>query len=460
LSLHSHDYNVDSASTPDPPELVLAVLRKDQQSNLLSRRKDKENQKALQGPVLPPYLPKQQAVSAQASTTSEQITTTAQSSSYGAALPPLIHRLLARRQFRLAIFTIINDSAYYTDAKMVNDVIRMLENGGAGKQAKKLRHGVADAAKAAGYLVVPENESESPEQENRGSKGARRSQEDKIRLSGDYRKVKQEDGTLAKTPRGPQHWRLPRLPADFAEISSHPDLTKAQSMTIYFNHQLTYLLERNKYVISPSTLEPTLTPGSYHFPRSAPNLLQLSKLLEMIEFLKKKFGFKPNRITANIIVRCWIQCGLGHNNHSRHRTATPHYAVTERSSGETLLGMKDEMDSPFLFGGREVKLVFEVVSRLMDDAISRVDVNLDKQDWEIEWRKHVVPFCETVKTSLRRVRADKALIKQVLDWEKTQKYRLQTIERLRVQRQYETGKRSIEPAKEGGGSGEERKGSG
>ena len=331
-------------------------------------------------------------------------------------LPPALHRLILHRQFRLAAFHLINSPVHSSDPSLICRMCDILENRGAGKLAMRLR----------ASLDMPRKVDPT-------------FRDGKLRLGPDVR----QDGEV----RSSDHWKIPVHPRSKDDPAlSH--LSHQQRLTQRLNAQLSYNLFK-PHLSPPGPLGPldstgdTFKPPGPQWPAPTPRLLRLSRLLRAIERLERQHNFKPDRVTANIIVQCWLQCGLT----DPSSTGDPWRIVTDRFGVETVV---PKGVSPYVLESREIVMIFRIISKVMETSVMAIDQ--DKDQWkygqdgnggdadEIDWKRNVKPFCEMIKLSLRRVRDREGLTK-VVEWEKGIKTRLGDIGRFRA------AKRRLDKAK-------------
>jgi len=109
----------------------------------------------------------------------------------------------------------------------------------------------------------------------------------------------------------------------------------------------------------------------------------------LIDGLERNRAFVPDRITANIIVRCWIRCGLGIYN------PTGPGAVPRYHRVPSLTGGKWAWKKPTIavFGPAELRSVFEVTSSAMKRHATLGEA------WDgdkLEYERHIRPFCKMI----------------------------------------------------------------
>ena len=261
---------------------------------------------------------------------------------YKPLFPPAIDRLLAHRLFRMAVFQFANTPEYASDPVLMERIARQLDASGAGRLAYAFRNGFARSV----------------------SRSSRKP---------------------------PTYWSVPAVHP--IRSNAPPHLSRSQRLQQQFNAQLTYILTlpANPFALSPfgGTLGQRERPGP-PFPSPEPSLRQLGRLLVLIDKLERHRGFVPNRVTANIIVRCWLRCGLG----------TANVAGTDPSYHQVAGRWTWKKPAMAYFGAQELRAVFEVVSRAMlkDEETAA----LDRED-RLDYVKHVRPFCKMMKRAAREL---------------------------------------------------------
>ena len=333
------------------------------------------------------------------------------------SIPPTIGLLLSRRQYRLAVFHLLNTPSYSSPA-LIQRIASDLELRGAGKLADRLRRS----------LDLPRRP--HPEFPDQG----------KMQLAG------RDKG---QTFRSLSHWdigSIPPAPLDTPRTSGETVLETRRRLSRHYNAHLKYLL--SKRPVQPyGPLGPSVRPPGARWPAPSPRLTLLSKLLYSIDILEKRHGFEPDRVTANIIMETWLRCGLS----TVKRSSTGQDGSEEgwyefvNTAGDYKWGRKDA--GPDALDRKRIMLMFRIVSTAMDRSVtareklftprgkSKATVSPspteDQRSGEgnvdrIEFRRHVLPFSEMVRRSLKLVDAREEQ-RAVLSWEKGLKARLEKV---------------------------------
>ncbi|KAL7422568.1 hypothetical protein Q5752_003216 [Cryptotrichosporon argae] len=267
-------------------------------------------------------------------------------------LPPTIRKLLDSRLYRLAVFHATSSDEWAHDAAVQSGLAEKLERAGAHKLAARLRRGIEVAQKLAA------------DAEAAGAGEGAGAEPGRIRLM------------RAPAPGSPAHRQPARVPTLSAAEAA--GLTEVERHTLGINAHLTYLL----------------TPQALRSP------LGIGELLRRINRHVAHRGFRPDRVTANIVVRCWL-----------------------RSKGAKL-------------GRKELRRVFELVRASMDVAPSRATLDVARpavgaddsglggaptadraraDAQVIRYEAHVRPFGRVMARAMRAAGDDKST-KDVRAW--------------------------------------------
>ena len=146
---------------------------------------------------------------------------------------------------------------------------------------------------------------------------------------------------------------------------------RRQRITNHFNAHLAYLLRKDVRSALPTNLplDPSTSAPGASFPAPKPNLRQLRALLYSIRILERRFGFVPDRRTANLIVGCWLAC-VQPGRAAASDTFDP-YIVRSDSAGEEWL--VEKIPSQRIFKAGEIMALFGIVSRAMEEAVAGVE---------------------------------------------------------------------------------------
>lgn len=143
----------------------------------------------------------------------------------------------------------------------------------------------------------------------------------------------------------------PAHPEDMTVRLPAIELTGEERLTAFYNTHLAHQFSSSylsKGLIPPKSL-----------PRPNTSLRQLRSLLARIHLLETCRGFVPDRVTANIVLGCWVRCALA-----------PH------SDGVRMVMTRDKKwkisprhrSGNRQFGVDELRKLFGLVSRLFDRA--------------------------------------------------------------------------------------------
>jgi hypothetical protein len=157
-------------------------------------------------------------------------------------------------------------------------------------------------------------------------------------------------------------------------------------------------------------------------------------LLLRIDRLRHR-GFEPDRVTANIVIRCWLRCGAGLAGGEENR-----FRIVRGRDGEVKLAWKKRSEVPF--GTEELRSIFNVVKDLMrvpaapgapgalklpgpsssettstrevgfNDVDSAGDASADAR---LDYIRHIRPFARVMDRAFKRL-GDHDGSKMVLKW--------------------------------------------
>jgi hypothetical protein len=274
--------------------------------------------------------------------------------------PPLIHQLLQARQYRLATLHILNVPLYALDTELTKRVADFVDRKGAGRAARRLRRGL----------------SPSPEEKDL-MEG-----EGKDKLPDNYWSL------ISSRSRPP-----PKTLDDLKRYMPGIELNHQQKFTIFCNIQLAHFLSSSpgSGVIPPKP-----------FPRPNPSLHQLRSLIAKINKLEQHRGFIPDRVTANLILKCWLRCSLSPElEGSRVVKSRQGWKIAPR---HTSLAQG-------VFGQEELRGLFGTVSRLIDRSME------GGMDDGLSYTRHVGPFANTLTRAFRELDDVKGL-EMVRKWAK------------------------------------------
>lgn len=330
---------------------------------------------------------------------SSQIYTTSNLAPGEQPFPPLIHQLLQARQFRLTTLHVLNTPSLAIDIDLVHRVADYMDRHGGTNAARRIRKG-----------RIP-----SPEEKSLMTQDGR----DEFRSSTSF---------------------LPSIPpTSLQHIDDRsPGIvwTRQQRLTTFYNTQLAHLLSSKR----PSGLQPPKT-----FPKPNTTLRQLRQLLTRIHKLEECRGFIPDRVTANIVLGCWVRCALAPQPDGLRVVLTrdKQWRISPRHTA-TSVGSQE-------FGAEELRRLFELVSRLFDRAaglssspsastipsgsmaklsnesrmkesrtIDLPDVAQDIEeivgDPELSYPRHIKPFVKIFQHGFKQ-RNDRASLQALRDWD-------------------------------------------
>ncbi|CAD6585136.1 MAG: hypothetical protein TREMPRED_004057 [Tremellales sp. Tagirdzhanova-0007] len=307
--------------------------------------------------------------------------------STGPPLPPVLHRLIAAHLYRMAVFHFLHTPEYASDSALMDRLAGQLEVRGAGKLAHRLRRGWEMPR-----LPWPSDSDNSPLRRQDPSASPKDASLTRG-MDNNHSSPLADRATLwtdteVDSPRKPHsYWSNFVIPPAFPPPI--PDLTRQQQIQHFFNCQLSYLLTKpaDPYALSSLGFTPR-APGA-SFPAPEPSLRQLGRLLVLIEKMERNQSFVPNRVTANIIIRCWLRCGLG-SSHSAPDAQPMYYLMRGKWTRKRA--------STARFGSEELRAVLEVTSRAM-----LAEKNGSNGENRLEYVKHVRPFCKMIKRAAREL---------------------------------------------------------
>ncbi|ORX38200.1 hypothetical protein BD324DRAFT_619953 [Kockovaella imperatae] len=300
--------------------------------------------------------------------------------------PPIINNLLRRKEYAIVVTHILRTPELATNDEIIDNVASHLENQGSGDLAYRLR-GLQD---------------------------------DIRRFSVDYSVVKPK--LSRNIPQTPSSWftshRTP-IPPDPERI--YPSRwTDRQKLTHYFNARLTYLTETPlaAHLAKTDPLLPELP--SWH--RHGPGLHHLKDMICTIDRYRRQ-GFQPDRVTANLILRAWLQCALA------SPPANPYRVSPSSIDGSLRLKTKTLPRSPRLTP-KQLEVIFKSVSEAMDNSLQAIDHKTEAEEGELDWIRHVQPFGEIFTVAFNAL-GDSRGVKTVEEWLKLAKRQLLLIAQYR-----------------------------
>lgn len=301
--------------------------------------------------------------------------------------PPIIYRLLQTRQFRLATLHIFNIPSLALNLELVERVAGYMDRHGGSKAARRLRRG-----------RIP-----SPAEQATMSGAAA--------AAAAVADADIDPGSLVYSP------------LDAPRIGTA--LSQQERNTVYHNTQLVQLLH-SSHTAKSSGLAP---PKS--FPQPNTSLRQLRALLGRIYKLEHHRGFVPDRVTANIILSCWVRCALAPNPDGARvvQTKSPtggggpkEWKVSPRHTGQ----------HQGRFGNDELRKLFDLVSRLFDTASAptgggRAGAGRASagggHGGGLSYPRHVKPFVRIFQHGFRE-RRDRAALDNLQRWDSEIRTRL------------------------------------
>lgn len=367
-------------------------------------------------------------------------------------LPPILTRLVKTRHYRLAVFHVLNNPHLASDYPMVLRLANMLELKGAGELASRLRGSVTrwkSEAEALGEILMKQKYQLVP--------GSCREQ------------------------RHPAYWYIPTTPTD---RHRPPPPASSPRLTAHLNAHLSFLLRKpslrtgHGLLVDEEWKESSVGEGGFPPPR--PNLRQLRQLLYTIQVLERKYGFKPNRVTANIILGSWLRCAS-----PKKDDGSDPYVFVSRRGGEEDMEMIPKVQSGRIMGQKEAMMLFRVVSMVMTRSVRQLELHFrdlaerhrgthsDKPfptglavpsttvgsespddgvgvsndesglpiklnvlmtgdgEWEIEHHRHVRPFASMMLNAMRHIENMEEERRTVMLWEKEMRKRLELVGEMR-----------------------------
>jgi hypothetical protein len=365
-----------------------------------------------------------------------------------APLPPSLKALMDVRQHRLAVFHTLNNPHLASNVPVLNHLAHILALRSAGKLASRVRR-MAKRVSAIQHGVRT-------------------------------RPLVMLEGLGGVEGRYEGYWDLPAaLPPAKPSLGRGTqwdtldkrvqEQQRDAALTAYFNTKLSFQLRQSSLSepIAPlDSRHKSPTPGWWPPPK--PSLRQLRHLLQAIAYMEKKRGFKPDRITANIILKCWLRCAqpphpLSDPFRVRAGEVDPDVVVRKTPSGRVLQG-------------DDLMLMFRLVGNIMELSMARTEQRLKKElkklgasrvaelrvqrTWQkdataaptlhkdeaetsimahdtdgplgsfddLDWEKHIRPFAEMLILSLRKVQATEHL-SDVLGWKKAMKSRAEAADK-------------------------------
>ena len=293
--------------------------------------------------------------------------------------PPVINQLLRTRHFRLAVFHILNTPSFATDPELIDSVAKKLEKSGSGHLAARLRNLTTEGSKA---------------------------------------KLPPGHGL----PNG--YWETHNLPPDPTELRPSR-WSERQKVTQYFNARLSFLVRPSpQTAISP--LDPLFTshddrPNTWPEPNAS--FRQLKTMLITIARYQRRHGFRPDRVTANIILHCWLNCGLS------RPPLDPYLSRLDRD-GALETSRKRRSNFPDM-RTQDVLLIFRGVSLAVSRGLDDMDPKKAYQEGEVTWTRHVSPLVKMFLMALKWSGEYHETKGEVLEWSTKVKARLRIIGELR-----------------------------
>ena len=359
------------------------------------------------------------------------------------SIPPVIKALMDKGQNRLAVFHAISEPHIRSNTPVLLHLADMLRRRNHGKLAERLS------------LTVKRMNDQF---ENRD-------------------KMLEDIGldSTVTSPRYSRYWALPPLPPTPSDTflapgraekdrlkttkssKQHRRIEAEERLTVTLNAQLSSLLRESMLVHhapqnNSQTGRVSLQDPNFFLHPPRPSLRQLSQLLHHIGRLERKHGFKPDRITANIILRCWLRCAQP----IRHTIPFVGYFKDK----EQIIRRKRDSPPGRVLSSDDLMIIFRILSktiesslestenRLQDDlkhldsdqfvklsqearwSTERERIMSDQTDHQVkgsfgdvDYHKHVKPFTEMLIGSLRRV-AGFHETEQVIDWKQAMQRRL------------------------------------
>ncbi|WRT68761.1 uncharacterized protein IL334_005741 [Kwoniella shivajii] len=371
-----------SSNTPIPKPTEQSTLEKEQSSH-----------------TVPPFTKSQQDDTPLTSFSSSQPAAISQGSTAkirikatpSTQIPPVIQRLLSGRLFRLAVFHLLSTPEYAINGELLSSIADTLERGGAGKLAKRLRRG---------WEVFSANTDRTDLKDGKNKEFKR------MRLFSDARSVK-EDRLPAN------HWNLPLIPPS----KPSDTVNRQNALTNYYNAHLQYLLTR-PYLSQSSHIPITEQPRVNAWPAPSPNLSQLRRLLSTVKTLERTRGFRPDRKTANLVLRCWLRSAAPSASRDGNENSLREYRDKEGNTRSTR-----KMLSEKGLNVKELRMLFDILSKIISSNrlkthtdISNVEKEaIDSDEKEKEWEDIILPFGKPIIRAMKGL-GDKRGVEMVRQW--------------------------------------------
>jgi hypothetical protein len=275
--------------------------------------------------------------------------------------PPIVHQLLQARQFRLAVNHILSISAYALDPVLVDNVAGFMERHGGGRAAERLRRGKIPTAEEKAAMT----------------------QNGEERLPDEYWSL-----ICSSRP-------LPKTLDDVSTYMPGIDLTPTDKFTAFCNIQLAHLLSTDsaRSVIPPK-----------HVRKPNVSLRQLSDLLARIHHLENHRGFIPDRVTANIILSCWLRCSLA---------PSPSGLRLAYTKSGWKPSLKHNSKGQGAFGKKQLGALFDTISKLIDRSIL-------SRDESLSYQRHVQPFVRMLNKGFFELEHEEGFVR-VKEWDRAVK---------------------------------------
>jgi hypothetical protein len=275
--------------------------------------------------------------------------------------PPIVHQLLQARQFRLAVNHILSISAYALDPVLVDNVAGFMERHGGGRAAERLRRGKIPTAEEKAAMT----------------------QNGEERLPDEYWSL-----ICSSRP-------LPKTLDDVSTYMPGIDLTPKEKFTAFCNIQLAHLLSTDsaRSVIPPK-----------HVRKPNLSLRQLSDLLARIHHLENHRGFIPDRVTANIILSCWLRCSLA---------PSPSGLRLAYTKSGWKPSPKHNSKGQGAFGKKQLGALFDTISKLIDRSIL-------SRDESLSYQRHVQPFVRMLNKGFFELEHEEGFVR-VKEWDRAVK---------------------------------------
>lgn len=340
--------------------------------------------------------------------------------------PLVIYSLLRTRLYRLTVYHLLQTPEYAVDQALLDRVAEYLKRGGAGKLASRLEKGWDGT-------LLP-----------RDSSDAGASEED--------RPPTHPIPSESSLRHAPNAWLIPRRAA--ARPLPPPSSSTLSSLTANYNSHLTRALLSPKKRSSSSTqsdnpLSPlnNLLTTIQPLQRPSGGMRQLRQLLRKIERLEAHRSFRPDWVTANLVVKCWMSCLMAGGQGWR--------AGSKRKGGE---GEEAEIDKRMELRGlfAFVKVLFE---RRLEEQLALGPTSEGTSDPAIaeegtspatappsttattpalpgpasypyrhtlSYTKHVRPFANDLLRALRQI-GDRDGYHQVIGWQREMRERMEPV---------------------------------